>query len=288
MGRLQDGQKRPENLVIAQIQTSLRETSRADMAAQSLHISTVTGVACRTILKCGCTYIKNLLWHLDHGTPHPRGNWVHRAEDDLPRSQGWTVDQMRQNPHAFIILRDPVERFLSLYFDKVMRPRAVGYNAMRKSLIEAGAVDPEATTIQGHRANCHATIDWIRAGLSDKTARGANRHWTRQNAVLREVLPLNLKVLTLNGLDRQLHAVLGGHVPDLPRHLAGAKWRNRSPRPVPRNVLVDDALREAVLGVYWRDAVNWSKAEHLWRQVDHARPDQDKIPRLGREIGDGD
>jgi hypothetical protein len=252
-------------------------------AAESLFLSVRTNVACRVILKCGCTFLKNLLWHLDHDAPHPRGNWVHR-DDDLPRTTGASAQQIRDNPLAFIVLRDPVERFLSLYFDKVMRPRAVGYKSLREELLAEGLIDPEAQDIDTHRRNAMATIGWIGDNLAHKTGRDANRHWTRQSGIVRQVAPLQLRVLTLNGLNDQLRVLLSPAIPDIDRHLAGAKWRNRTPRDVPRNVLADDALRKAILRVYRNDALLWSAADALWQDPEGGSMTPDRIPRLGRDI----
>ncbi len=257
---------------------------RTAAAAQSFHISQKTGVACRVILKCGCTYIKNLLWHLDHNTAHPRGNWVHRAKDDLPRSTGQSADDIRANPYAFVVVRDPVDRFVSLYFDKVMRERKVGDGRLRRVLLEARAIDPAARNVAAHRQNCLATIDWIGRNLSGKTAQATNLHWTRQVTILRQIAALQPKVLTLNSLNPQLRYLLSAHIPDIARHQDGAKWRNRSPRPVAQEDLCDPELTAAIHKVYTRDAALWTVADVIWAGIDMTKPDAASIPVLGRDI----
>ena len=254
--------------------------------AETLFVSTKTGVAFRVVLKCGCTYLKNLLWHFDHDVPHPLGNAIHKRDRDLPRSIGQSIEDVRRNPYAFIVLRDPVERFLSLYFDKVVRAGEGRFQVLRDAVANEPGFIPDARTPDAHRQNCFVTLAWVRANLARETPQAPNPHWNRQMVTVRSSLPLGLKVLTLNGLDSQLRFLLSDHVPDLERHLAGAKWRNRAPRLFSSADILNDELVAEIIRLYRRDAANWTKADAMWRDIDRRASDLDAIPRLGRDIAD--
>ncbi|MEM9269948.1 MAG: sulfotransferase family 2 domain-containing protein, partial [Pseudomonadota bacterium] len=69
--------------------------------------------------KCGCTYLKNLFYLLEHGHVHPRAAYIHQHEDEIPRAGHLSLAEVQASPYGFMVVRDPTDRLLSLYFDKI-------------------------------------------------------------------------------------------------------------------------------------------------------------------------
>lgn len=254
-----------------------RAPNHADAARTTpidvLFVSQTTGVKYAAIAKCGSTFVKQLLWHIDHGAPHPAGDAIHDAEATLPREEVWDPAALSDAAAAFVVVRNPIDRFLSLYFDKVVGPGAARFVPLRARLIAERGLDPAPDGVAAHRRNCLITLDWIEDTLKRRVDMAVNPHWRPQVMRLMAAETLNLQVLTLDGLNAQLTHLLSPHVPDLAAHLAGARGkeraggRNRSARPVAREALVSDALRERIGAIYARDKALYWRARRGWSAV---------------------
>ena len=207
------------------------------------------------ITKCGCTFMKNLLWRIDHGRDHADALRIHRNNRDFPKAGqlGYTVGQIRTLDYSFVILRDPVERFLSLYFDKVMGPGANRFIPLRQVLLENHGLIPHPTGIDGHRANCHTLLRWLELNLAGESELRRDAHWVPQSQRFRIIRAMDLKVILLEGLAARLEMLLSPLIPDIAQLMQGVE-RNTAPRPAPREALVTDALRDAINALYAQDA----------------------------------
>ncbi len=222
------------------------------------------------ITKCGCTFMKNLLWSMEHGRPHPDPDSIHQHEDEIPRALSQTVAEIRDSPHAFTILRDPVDRFLSFYFDKIWGDGPQTFGHIRSMLAEEEGVDlSRDLDAAGHRANCLALIGWLDRNLRGETDRRSNPHWRPQASRLHYARQLSLTRLTLDGLDWQLPLLLEPLVPDIAERMAAVGARNASYRPVARADVVDDALKAEVDRVYAADRRAYDRRRRQW---DKRRP----------------
>jgi hypothetical protein len=227
------------------------------------------------ITKCGCTFLKNLFWQLDHGEPHPDADNIHRYEDGIPRATDRSVEDIHASAHAFVVIRDPVDRFLSLYFDKIWGDGPQAFDALRLDLARSeGIALDRGLDAAGHRRNAKLLIDWLERNLRGETARPPNPHWRPQSQRLWHARRLKLRQLTLDGLDWQLPRLLGDIIPDIQARMDAVKARNRTPRPVGRDDLADPALVEAVNRVYAADRRAYDRQSAIWARQRRSRTER--------------
>jgi len=218
------------------------------------------------ITKCGSTYLKNVFYYLENGSELAEGLRIHK-EGILPRAKSGDDDKIRNSTHAFTVLRDPVDRFISLYFDKIYGNGPQNFPRIRGMLAQEIGLDlARDLSVEQHRENCMLLIDWLERNLAHKTDEPINHHWRWQSARLKRVEELELVHLTLDGLDRQLPALIEDIVPNIRKAMAAVKSRNRTAKPASGDELVDDALRSKIEGVYAADKVLYLAAKQRWAQ----------------------
>ncbi|WP_164736758.1 sulfotransferase family 2 domain-containing protein, partial [Pararhodobacter zhoushanensis] len=228
-----------------------------------------------------CTYVKNVLWQLDHGAPHPVPNRVHDNDADFGRAgdKGFTAEQIRENGYAFTVLRNPIERFLSLYFDKVVGPGWHNFVNLRGVLVDYHRLNPDADTVEGHRRNCEILINWIEMSLNGEAELSADSHWTLQSDRLPIMKQLDLKLLMLANVDTTLKMLLEPRIPGLDPTILKVE-RNESPKPVSRSQIMTKELRESIARVYKRDM--WL-TYMTWKYWNNEKPSNSReIPRTSQ------
>lgn len=228
------------------------------------------------IPKCGCTFVKNLLWKLDHGESYANPPRIHERTRDFARVAQFnlTVDDVRAEEHCFVVLRNPIDRFLSLYFDKVAGEGYRKFVPLRAVLRENHGLDPAAQTPQDHLRNCHILIDWIEANLSGPNELGRDPHWTPQHFRMETIRAFDMKVLRLNGLDASLSMLLSDIVPDIGEILGHLERYTTNSKDMKDKVL-DGAIRARINQVYKRDVENYEKLNEAWNSA---------APQNGAEI----
>jgi len=218
------------------------------------------------ITKCGSTYLKNLFYYLDHADEHAAGIDIHSNSHDLVRAKTREEEAIQQSPHAFTVLRDPDDRFLSLYFDKIYGDGPNNFAEIRAYLAEEIGIDlTRDLDVVGHRENCNRFIDWLALNLSFKTDVPVNHHWRRQSNRLQRVDTLDLKHLTLDGLDWQLPSLLGAIVPNVKQAMEAVKSDNRTDKPFTRAELLDETLSAKIEAVYSKDKELYQQASIDWQ-----------------------
>lgn len=217
------------------------------------------------ITKCGCTYVKNLFWKIDHGAQYDEPLRVHRGDSAFPRATdfGYTAETVRRMEHSFVILRDPVERFLSLYFDKVIGPGAQRFIPLRRVLAEGYGLDPQPRTLAGHRRNTLILADWIARNLSGPSELRRDPHWRPQAERMEVIRALDLKILPLERIGTALPLLLSPVIPGIADLLRGLE-RNSAPQPVSRADLATPDLRGAILDLYAEDARITGRLAQHW------------------------
>ncbi|MEO0358853.1 MAG: sulfotransferase family 2 domain-containing protein, partial [Pseudomonadota bacterium] len=88
--------------------------------------------------KCGCTFIKNLMWRLEHGSFYHSPMTIHDKDETFLRAAdfGLTEDQVRGEDFAFMAVRKPVDRFFSLYAEKVIGQGWQRFVPLRQVLVD--------------------------------------------------------------------------------------------------------------------------------------------------------
>ncbi|MEO1918633.1 MAG: sulfotransferase family 2 domain-containing protein [Paracoccaceae bacterium] len=84
-------------------------------------------------LKVGATYIKNVLYHPDHGETYADPVNIH--------SKGALVNSALTRPQvaedvSFFVTHNPVNRFFSLYFDKILETSSNAFACITQRLTE--------------------------------------------------------------------------------------------------------------------------------------------------------
>lgn len=252
--------------------------------AQTNRLFTTHKVPLRYLVipKCGCTFVKNLLWRLEHGADHAVPLRVHDDDSQFLRADalGLTAADIRAEAHAFTVLRNPVDRFFSLYTDKVIGPGWQKYVPLREVLTGHG-LDPEADTVPGHQTNCEIMIDWLARNLKDEVDLPKEAHWTPQSYRWSLVKSFDLKLLLLNDVNAQITCLARDLVPDIAQTLAGLEI-NRSPKPVQKGAVLVPDLRKKINAVYAQDRKLFQAVKQAWDGLDTATLDPKKIPRASQ------
>ena len=238
------------------------------------------------ITKCGCTFLKNLFYLLDHGSEHEDAAFIHRHEDEIPRATHVPVDAVRDSAYGFVVVRDPVDRFLSFYFEKVYGTGPHSFPHIRRKLIaETGFDGSPGLDAAGHRQNARLLINWIARNLDDETDLASNPHWRRQTDRLRIARRLRLTMIPLDQLNTALPELLGDLIPDLPAKMAQVRARNVMPRVVRDEDLLDEGLTQRIEEVYAGDRAAYLRASAHWQgQSEAAQPVSDVIRRTGAAL----
>lgn len=220
------------------------------------------------ITKCGSTYLKNLFHYLNNGFEHESGPYIHHQPNALIRAGEGDNDKIKRSGHAFTVLRDPVDRFISLYFDKIYGDGPRNFEDIRAMLAEEIGLNltPDLS-VDGHRRNCRKFIVWLDENLAFRTDEPVNPHWRRQASRVKRVEELELVHLTLEGLDWQLPMLIGDVVPNISDAMAAVKERNWVPRPFTRDELLDSALQSKIEQVYNRDLKLHNAATEYWQSA---------------------
>ncbi|MBI1171617.1 hypothetical protein GC209_09460 [bacterium] len=232
-------------------------------------------LSCRTlpirylvIPKCGCTFVKNLIWRLDHGEDYANPPRIHEKTRSFARAAqfGLTVDEVRAEPYCFVVLRNPVDRFLSLYFDKVVGEGYRKFVPLRAVLRDNHGLKVEAASPAEHRANCHILIDWIEENLTRPNEIGRDPHWTPQHFRMETIRGFDMKVLPLSHLDSHLTLLLSDVVPEI-ASILGKLERYATNSKDKKDQILDAALKDRICQVYARDLASHERLLEVWQKI---------------------
>lgn len=217
------------------------------------------------ITKCGSTFLKNLFYALDHDAPHPDGETIHDYPLDLIRAVDTPLWMIRRSPYAFTVLREPVDRFLSFYFDKIYGTGAQNFAELRLKLVEDIGLDlTPRLSAEGHIANCMALLDWLERNLAQDTDEPINPHWRPQMTRIDTVERMKIGIFTLDGLDWQMPLHFAKIIPNLSQTMDMVKSRNPAQYPVDKALMKTDDLVARVRSIYPRDAEKYALTTAHW------------------------
>ena len=165
-----------------------------------------------------------------------------------------------------MVLRNPVDRFLSLYFDKVAGEGHKRFVPLRKVLIDKRNLESSPTLAREHLRNCNILIDWIEENLASKIDLQPDPHWTPQKYRFGIIRDLNLKVLTLNGLESKLALLISDIVPHARSLMSGIE-RYSSNSSFKTNEVLDKQIKAKINSVYERDRDVFEHVRDLWRDL---------------------
>jgi len=216
------------------------------------------------ITKCGCTFLRNLVYFFDHDALHPDSGRIHAHEDDFLKAGFAQRSFLHASPYLFAVVRDPIDRFFSLYFDKLANPSNDHDAGMRRRVTNAaGLTTGDDLSIKTHRENCLKTLNWFDLNLSGKAGK-PNPHWQRQSVRLARIKNLEPQLLTLTGLSWQLPMVLSPLIPDIAAKMAAVRVRNASEKPFGRAEILTPEIAASVMHVYPGDSATYARVSALW------------------------
>ena len=224
--------------------------ARQAPAQNSYHfqISQRFGFKYYQITKCGCSFVKVLINHLDN-----------RASSAPPIKEQWASG----GAPAFVIIRNPIDRFLSLYFDKIF----CGSSHIGQSFLTRGLVDRDATSIEVHQTNLIQSLGWINATIKGRAYQKPNYHWRLQIKRLHKISNLDVHMLTLDGLSWQLPYLLRNTCPDIATVMQQIGLRNQSPKPFNATQLTSQKLRRQISRIYAADERVYAEVNRHWAEI---------------------
>ena len=233
------------------------------------------------IPKCGCTYVKNILWHIEKGRPHENPKRIHDFDAEFKRASDVvaTDEDVKRSDRAFVVLRNPVDRFLSLYFDKVVGPGWKQYVPLRRILAEHYGLEVSPQTVFEHRQNCARLVRFLSENLKDGRHIAREAHWTPQSDRRNIIEEFNLKVLLTENLTEQMNIMLHGMNPDLVRVTTEAERYSSGRDRLGRRVL-DETTRKEINRLYASDRQMFKAAREAWGKLDGSLKTMKNIPRF--------
>jgi len=221
---------------------------------------------CLISLKVGSTFLRNLIWVLDHGSPYSSDS---RAIPEPIPSKDMTREELAQEI-SFFVLRDPVDRFFSLYFDKVLGSEATRFNWIAETLTANRVFhNGPALSIQQHRENCASLAKFIKSRLRGHAKGPINPHWNTQFKRMEAAVKFGLQPLMLDRLEPQLLQIANGRIPGLEAAMAQVKSRNRTPRVVASDEILTPDLYQDIAALYPEDIQLYDLVKTGWDLLGH-------------------
>ncbi|MFN5998712.1 MAG: sulfotransferase family 2 domain-containing protein [Paracoccaceae bacterium] len=236
------------------------------------------------IPKCGCTFVKNVLWAMQNGIYHPNPIRVHDDDKKFLRASDLGIDtnSISFEPMAFTVVRNPIDRLLSLYFDKVVGKGKESYVPLAHVLIEKRGLDPLPATLSNHQHNIEILIDWLGENLSDEIDLPREAHWTPQVYRSDVMRTFNLKMLTVDRLSYGLDTLIGERVQNARTIISGAEKNSSSNRADKETVLNQD-IRRKINSLYAGDRKLYQQVNGRWKAIVQGKTAAGEIPRY-REL----
>jgi hypothetical protein len=255
-------------------------TKLLDRYAQRLLALEVPRLFYLSIPKCGCTYVKNVLWRLRCGEFHPNPVRVHDNESCFPRAIDLLSDPecLSREPLAFTVLRNPVDRFLSLYLDKIVGVGRRKFLPLADLLSGSRGLMIDPSSLSDHHYNLELLIAWLGDNLSQANGFPRDPHWTPQSDRLGVIRQFDLKILVVDRLSLGLEALLAEYVPDI-SHILLVAERNRSSRSAAKSELLNKTIRQKVNALYSIDRSLYTKANIAWSQLVPTSSGPIEVPR---------
>ena len=221
---------------------------------------------CVIPLKAGSTFLRNLIWVLDHGTPFSIDD---KAFPKDLHVRDLTREELAQEV-SFYVIRDPIARFFSLYFDKVIGKPENRFQFITDTLIENRVFhDGDDLTPEQHGENCMSLLRFIGVRLRGQAKGPINPHWNKQIKRLAPAIDFGLKPLMLENLEAQMLHISAGRIAGLAGSLAMVSSRNRSPRPISVEAIVTPDIYQKICSLYPEDIQLYDLVKTGWELNGH-------------------
>ena len=213
------------------------------------------------ITKCGCTYLRHLVWDMEHGIQPPVDLGQEAVRYPEPTAMLLSNQEVRAATHKFVVIRHPVRRFMSLYYDKILgSPKPMG------PFVDRLGIDHHAgQNIESHRRNCVKALNFISRQRRNRSMSKVNWHWKPQYVRLGQLRGYGFSALQLENLGTQLTDYLQDLVPDIKQRMQAIKVRNISRKPVQPQEILTDGLIDRIQNIYRADWKIWQEVNDFWQ-----------------------
>lgn len=220
------------------------------------------------IPKCGCTFVKNLMWSLESGSSHGSPLRIHDDDSRFLRAStlGLSVEAIGAEKYAFTVLRRPIDRFISLYTDKIIGKGRALFPPVAALLADRRGLDLAPVSIGDHQKNLAILVDWVEENIKEGSDLPRDAHWMPQMANEREIAQMKLHVLITSELKWQIPVFLGELVPGIRGYLDSVE-RNASRGGLMAHDLANSSLRRRIKQIYRKDQIAFKVANDQWRLI---------------------
>ncbi|MEM8653598.1 MAG: sulfotransferase family 2 domain-containing protein [Pseudomonadota bacterium] len=240
--------------------------SRARIKPEWLYTTQRHPIYWHHIAKNAGTFMKHLMYLLDHDTALDHTGKLHDWDAHLVRATHVSRDQLDTPPYGFIVLRNPFQRFLSVYFDKVYGPGGQPRPGIGRAFFQSNSIDrsPDLEAA-GHIENCLKLAHWTADNIAGRTRTAPNWHLVPQLHQVAQVYDLNFRALTVEQLDWQLTHLLSGLIPDIADRIARVPDRNSADRAIRHQDMLVPDLKSTLKQIYADDLATFREARAFWR-----------------------
>ena len=212
--------------------------------------------------KAGCTFVRNLTYRIDHGREHP--NPIDIASDDCLSYQQKTKSAMKGDVNV-IVLRDPVARFFSLYFDKVWSDRKQAFPWIAKQLEKNRRFrSSRELSVSEHHDNCCRLLGFLQQRFKERPEEELNPHWRPQSVKANRARSFGFVPVLLEAIEDQLPIVAKGRIQGLEAVLEAKTFRNSTEKPVSRQELISPWITERLHALYAEDIALYERIKAGW------------------------
>lgn len=213
--------------------------------------------------KAGISYLRNLHYALDHGRMHPRPDTI---ENDGCLVAGQRTAAEVEGGVNIVVLRDPVARFFSLYFDKVWSEGEASFSWIAEKLRANRRFRGKGTASSQaeHHDNCCRLLGFLETRFRERPTEGLNPHWRPQIVRVRRAGEFGFAPVMLENLAEQLTIVADGRIRGLDHALEVTTFRNTSPKPLPASALASPEILERLHVLYGDDIALYDRIRTGW------------------------
>lgn len=216
--------------------------------------------------KAGISYVRNIHYALDHGRMHPEP--VHIERDGCLVQRQKSVAEM-QDGIRLLVLRDPVRRFFSLYFDKVWSESETSFPWIPEKLQRNRRFSSKADiSVDEHHDNCCRLLGYLETRFKERPTADLNRHWRPQTVRAREAARFGFTPVLLERFAEQVTEIAGKRLRSLPIALDVVDYRNESKKPVPVDELVSPWITDRLHALYGDDIALYERVRAGWEDGD--------------------
>lgn len=216
--------------------------------------------------KCGQTFVQNLLYFIEHNKEICDPQRINM--NGTISVQSIARDQVNDEV-SFYIVRNPTDRFFSLYFDNLIGDSTRQFPWLRKKLHKnRGFHLGTDLTIMQHQKNCRALIAFLEQKMKNLPSKRAKLHWRPQVDFLADAICFGMTPILLEDLENQLLQIANGRIKFLEEAFIALPRFHQSNRFIQQEDLLTEELERRLLVLYAHDYQLYENAKHFWSDTD--------------------